>query len=152
MALRTKGGLGLKKKGNMAPKPMVVVTGYIYHAEVLENKSKGFRLQLAADITDDVAILRQQVELLIKTGQIDQKYEEALTKTIVLKQSDEYADQYNIYPSKYLTKEPSGIPVEAGMYYKLTLAVNTVDSKEYGPSIFLNLKKSEVVSEDKGAA
>ena len=63
MAVKSRSGKFIRKG---PPKPEVVVSGYVYAAEVKANAKTGHRLQLAVDITEDIKLLEDQIALLFR--------------------------------------------------------------------------------------
>ena len=147
MAVKSRSGKFIRKG---PPKPEVVVSGYVYAAEVKANAKTGHRLQLAVDITEDIKLLEDQIALLFRTKKLDKKYGVAVERAVVFAEDEtgDYGDKYKIYPSKFLNVVPKTLPVEAGSYYELTLKINAVESEEYGPSLFFNVKSAKLVNDE----
>ena len=147
MAVKSRSGKFIKKG---PPKPEVVVSGYVYASEVKANATKGHRLQLAVDITDDIKLLEDQIALHFRTKKLAKKYGVAVERAVVFAEDEtgDFGDKYKIYPSKFLNKVPKTLPIESGGYYELTLKINAVDSEEHGPSLFFNVAKAVLVNDE----
>ena len=147
MAVKSRSGKFIRKG---PPKPEVVVSGYVYAAEVKANAKTGHRLQLAVDITEDIKLLEDQIALLFRTKKLDKKYAVAVERAVVFAKDEtgDYGDKFKIYPSKFLNVVPKTLPVEAGSYYELTLKINAIESEEYGPSLFFNVSKAKLVNDE----
>ena len=147
MAVKSRSGKYIKKG---PPKPEVVVSGYVYASEVKANATKGHRLQLAVDVTDDIQLLEDQITLHFRTKKLAKKYGVAVERAVVfaVDETGDFGDKYKIYPSKFLNKVPKVLPIEAGGFYELTLKINAVDSEEHGPSLFFNVAKAVLVNDE----